>query len=119
MQGHGFAQCIVRFRGSIEGCEDHVTVPGREERALMLGNRDPGTLQRHAGHECRLADAEQGGGPLNLLLDVRLGALLHPRRLRLVDGGGAVMEVQHGLIQSRPSSVPSHTSEQQYKRSRR
>ena len=46
----------------------------------MLGNRDPGALQRHAGHERRLVNAEPGGGPLNLLLDVRPGALLHPRR---------------------------------------
>ena len=66
----------------------------------MIGNRDPGALQRHAGHERRLINAEQGSGPLNLLLDVRLGALLHPRRLRLVDGGSTVVEVQHGLIPS-------------------
>ena len=64
----------------------------------MLGNRDPGALQRHAGHERRLVNAEPGGGPLNLLLDVRPGALLHPRRLRLVDGGSAVVEAQHGSI---------------------
>ena len=98
VQGHGLTQCIGWLRRSIEGGKDHSPVPGGENCTFMIGDRDSGALQRYAGHERRLVNAEQGRCLLELCFDVRFRALFHARRLRLVDVGGTVVEEKHGSI---------------------
>ena len=64
----------------------------------MIANRAPGLRQSRAGHKRGLVDAEQRCDLLNLRLDAGFGALFHPGRLRLVDGGRPVLEAQHRLF---------------------
>lgn len=56
------------------------------------------------GNERSFVDAEEGSSQLNLGLDVRLGALLHAGRSRLVDDRSRVLVVQHGGFLARMGS---------------
>ncbi len=64
----------------------------------MIGNGAPGLRQCGAAHKRGLVDTEQRRGLLNLGLDAGFGALFHPGRSRLVNGGRTVLEAQNGPI---------------------